>query len=137
MLAPILPQDIYESGVLELKDVIAPSALKISPRDGEYWAQLARAYSNIEGYEKDTLAAYQKANEYSPREYSYLLELGDFLRKHGYRQKAAEVYSGVLTLRPQNSKAQLALAELARESKENENEDTKSKGFWSKWLKQS
>jgi hypothetical protein len=26
MIAPILPQQIYEAGVLELKDVIAPSA---------------------------------------------------------------------------------------------------------------
>lgn len=112
-------------------------ALKLSPKDGEYWAQLARAYSNIEGYEKDTLAAYQKANEYSPKEFSYLLELGDFLRKHGYKQKAAEVYNGVLNLRPQNSKAQLALAELAREASSDESEDTHSRGFWSKWLKQS
>jgi conjugal transfer ATP-binding protein TraC len=28
----ILPQEIYEAGVLELKDVLAPSALKITPR---------------------------------------------------------------------------------------------------------
>lgn len=28
----LLPQEIYESGSLELKDVIAPSALKVSPR---------------------------------------------------------------------------------------------------------
>ena len=32
-IAPILPQEIYEAGVLELKDVIAPSALKVSPRE--------------------------------------------------------------------------------------------------------
>ncbi len=25
---PILPQEIYDAGVLELKDIIAPSALK-------------------------------------------------------------------------------------------------------------
>ena len=29
----VLPQEIYQSGVLELKDVIAPSALKVSPKD--------------------------------------------------------------------------------------------------------
>jgi conjugal transfer ATP-binding protein TraC len=29
----VLPDEIYQSGVLELKDVIAPSALKISPKD--------------------------------------------------------------------------------------------------------
>lgn len=32
-VTPILPQEIYQAAVLELKDVIAPSALKITPRD--------------------------------------------------------------------------------------------------------
>ena len=31
-ITSFLPQEIYEAGVLELKDVIAPSALKISPK---------------------------------------------------------------------------------------------------------
>ena len=29
----VLPQEIYQAGVLELKDVIAPSALKVSPKE--------------------------------------------------------------------------------------------------------
>ena len=29
----ILPEEIYQSGVLELKDIIAPSALKVSPKE--------------------------------------------------------------------------------------------------------
>ena len=32
-LEPILPQEIYEAGVLELRDVIAPAALKIFPKE--------------------------------------------------------------------------------------------------------
>jgi len=32
-ISPVLPREIYEAGVLELKDIIAPSALKISPRE--------------------------------------------------------------------------------------------------------
>jgi type IV secretory pathway VirB4 component len=32
-IVSILPEEIYQAGVLELKDVIAPSALKISPKD--------------------------------------------------------------------------------------------------------
>ncbi len=32
IIAPILPADIYKMGVLELRDIIAPSALKITPR---------------------------------------------------------------------------------------------------------
>ncbi len=40
----ILPQEIYESGVLELKDVIAPSALKISPRELNLGDKIARTF---------------------------------------------------------------------------------------------
>lgn len=40
----ILPQEIYESGVLELKDVIAPSALKISPREINLGDKIARTF---------------------------------------------------------------------------------------------
>ena len=32
-ITAILPSEIYNAGVLELKDVIAPSALKITPRE--------------------------------------------------------------------------------------------------------
>ena len=32
-MAPIMPEQIYKQGVLELQDVIAPSALKITPRE--------------------------------------------------------------------------------------------------------
>jgi conjugal transfer ATP-binding protein TraC len=40
----ILPQEIYESGVLELKDVIAPSALKVSPREINLGDKIARTF---------------------------------------------------------------------------------------------
>ncbi len=32
-IVSILPEEIYQAGVLELKDIIAPSALKVSPKD--------------------------------------------------------------------------------------------------------
>ena len=37
-ISSILPKEIFEAGVLELKDIIAPSALKITPR-GSVWAK--------------------------------------------------------------------------------------------------
>ena len=43
-LAPILPQEIYQAGVLELKDVIAPSALKISPRELNLGDKVVRTF---------------------------------------------------------------------------------------------
>jgi len=41
---PVLPQDIYAAGVLELKDVIAPSALKVTPREINLGDQIARTF---------------------------------------------------------------------------------------------
>ncbi|MEK7556127.1 MAG: DUF87 domain-containing protein [Patescibacteria group bacterium] len=43
-VTPILPQEIYESAVLELKDVIAPSALKITPREFNLGDKIARTF---------------------------------------------------------------------------------------------
>lgn len=43
-ITSILPQEIYETGVLELKDVIAPSALKVSPRELNLGDKIARTF---------------------------------------------------------------------------------------------
>lgn len=40
----ILPQEIYETGALELRDIIAPSALKISPREINLGDKIARTF---------------------------------------------------------------------------------------------
>ncbi len=41
---PILPQQIYESAALELKDIIAPSALQIQPKSLNLGDKIARTY---------------------------------------------------------------------------------------------
>lgn len=41
---PVLPQDIYKEGVLELQDIIAPSALKITPRELNLGDKIARTF---------------------------------------------------------------------------------------------
>ncbi len=41
---PILPQEIYDAGVLELKDIIAPSALKITPKELHLGEKIARTF---------------------------------------------------------------------------------------------
>jgi type IV secretory pathway VirB4 component len=43
-VAPILPEQIYKEGVLELQDVIAPSALKITPREINLGDKIARTF---------------------------------------------------------------------------------------------
>ncbi len=43
-LAPILPPEIYRAGVLELKDIIAPSALKVSPREMNLGDKIVRTF---------------------------------------------------------------------------------------------
>jgi len=41
-LIPILPQDIYQAGVLELRDIIAPSALRVTPKSLNLGEKIAR-----------------------------------------------------------------------------------------------
>ena len=41
---PVLPQEIYEAGTLELKDVLAPSALQITPRELNLGDKIARTF---------------------------------------------------------------------------------------------
>ncbi|NBV76899.1 DUF87 domain-containing protein [bacterium] len=41
---PVLPDDIYQSGTLELQDVIAPHALKINPRELDLGERIARTF---------------------------------------------------------------------------------------------
>lgn len=41
-IAPVLPTDIYQMGVLELKDIIAPSALRITPKTINLGEKVAR-----------------------------------------------------------------------------------------------
>lgn len=40
----ILPQEIFEAGVLELKDIIAPSALKVTPKEINLGEKILRSY---------------------------------------------------------------------------------------------
>ena len=43
-ITPIFPQDIYQSGILELRDVIAPSALKVTPKLLHLGDKMARTF---------------------------------------------------------------------------------------------
>ena len=43
-ITPILPQEIYEAGTLELKDIIAPSALKVTPKELNLGDKIARTF---------------------------------------------------------------------------------------------
>lgn len=43
-IASILPKEIFEAGVLELKDIIAPSALKISPKELNLGEKIVRSF---------------------------------------------------------------------------------------------
>ncbi|MDO8183608.1 MAG: conjugal transfer protein TraC [bacterium] len=44
LVTPILPQDIYELGVLELKDIIAPSALRVSAKSVNLGDKISRTF---------------------------------------------------------------------------------------------
>ena len=41
---PVLPEEIYETGVLDLQDVIAPHALKVNSRELDLGEKIARTF---------------------------------------------------------------------------------------------
>src|SRR3989338_5185068 len=43
-IAPVLPEQIYRQGILELQDIIAPSALKVSPKEINLGDKIARTF---------------------------------------------------------------------------------------------
>ncbi|MHB1330636.1 MAG: VirB4-like conjugal transfer ATPase, CD1110 family, partial [Minisyncoccota bacterium] len=43
-LRSILPKEVFQAGVLELKDIIAPSALKITPRELDLGEKILRSF---------------------------------------------------------------------------------------------
>src|SRR6185369_8212977 len=43
-ISSILPHEIYEAGALELKDIIAPSALKVTPKEINLGEKVLRSF---------------------------------------------------------------------------------------------
>jgi len=43
-ITPVLPAEIYQAGVMELRDIIAPAALKVNPKDLSLGEVMARTY---------------------------------------------------------------------------------------------
>src|SRR6185436_13014256 len=43
-ISTILPQEIYDAGSLELKDIIAPSALKVTPKEINLGEKVVRSF---------------------------------------------------------------------------------------------
>ncbi|MCK5285672.1 MAG: DUF87 domain-containing protein [Candidatus Pacebacteria bacterium] len=95
---PILPQEIYDAGVLELKDIIAPSALKITPKETHLGEKIIRTFFVI-SYPK-----FLTDNWFSPvinldKEFNvsifiHPIETSKVLRK--FQKKVAEVQSQII-----------------------------------------
>ncbi|MCK5021857.1 MAG: DUF87 domain-containing protein [Candidatus Pacebacteria bacterium] len=97
-IEPILPQEIYDAGVLELKDIIAPSALKITPKETHLGEKIIRTFFVI-SYPK-----FLTDNWFSPvinldKEFNisifiHPIETSTILRK--FQKKVAEVQSQII-----------------------------------------
>ena len=95
---PILPQEIYDAGVLELKDIIAPSALKITPKEVHLGEKIVRTFFVI-SYPK-----FLTDNWFSPiinldKEFDisifiHPIETSKILRQ--FQKKVAEVQSQIM-----------------------------------------
>ncbi len=98
-IAPILPEQIYKQGVLELQDVIAPSALKITPREINLGDKIARTFF-VMSYPRTLTDSW-----FSPiinldrvldvSIYIQPIDSADILRK--FQKKVAEIESQIMT----------------------------------------
>jgi conjugal transfer ATP-binding protein TraC len=96
-LESILPQEIFEAGVLELKDIIAPSALKISPKEVHLGEKIVRSFFVI------SYPRYLSEEWFSPiinmdkvfdvSIFIHPIETGKVLRQ--FQKKVAEVQSQI------------------------------------------
>ncbi len=98
-IAPILPEDIYSAGVLELKDVIAPSALNIGPKNLHLGEKVSRTFYVI------SYPRFLSENWFSPiinldkifdvAIYVHPVDTAGVLKK--LQKKAAEIQSQITT----------------------------------------
>lgn len=98
-ITSFLPQEIYESGILELKDIIAPSALKITPREIHLGDKIVRGFFVI------SYPRYLNDSWFSPiinldkifdiSIYVHPIDTAKILRQ--FKKKVAEVQSQIST----------------------------------------
>ena len=97
MIVPVLPKDIYRQGSLDLVDTIAPTALKVSPRELELGEKFVRAFYTI-SYPRfladswfSPVVNLDKVLDVSI--FIHPIETGQALR--GFQKKVAEVQSQI------------------------------------------
>lgn len=98
-ILPVLPEEIYHSGILGLQDVIAPHALKISPRELDLGEKIARTFFVI-SYPRFLTTGWfapiinmDKILDVSI--YIHPMDTNEMLRK--FQKKVAEVQSQIST----------------------------------------
>lgn len=94
---PVLPEEIYRTGVLDLQDVIAPHALRITPRELDLGEKIARTFFVI-SYPRFLTTGWfapiinmDKVIDISI--YVHPMDTNDMLRK--FQKKVAEVQSQI------------------------------------------
>lgn len=96
-IAPILPKEIYQSAVLDLKDIIAPSALEIEPKQMHLGEKIARTFFVI-SYPKFLSDSWFSPivnldKEFDVSIYIHPIDTQTVLRK--FQKKVAEVQSQI------------------------------------------
>ena len=96
-IAPILPKEIYQSAVMDLKDVIAPSALKIQAKQVHLGEKIARTFFVI-SYPKFLADSWFSPivnldKEFDVSIYIHPIDTQTILRK--FQKKVAEVQSQI------------------------------------------
>ncbi|MEI7719701.1 MAG: DUF87 domain-containing protein [bacterium] len=97
-MASILPEQIYKQGVLELQDVIAPSALKVTPREINLGDKIARTFF-VMSYPRTLTDSWFSPiinldRVFDISVFIHPIDSGDILKK--FQKKVAEVQSQIM-----------------------------------------
>ena len=111
----MLKEGQAEKGLAEIQ-----KAIQLDPKRASFYVELARAQMALPKGAKDAIASLQTALKTLPNSAKLLQMLGDAYLEAGDAQKAQETYEKAIKTDPkaQMPQARLALAEMARRSKD-------------------
>ncbi|MCS6885626.1 MAG: hypothetical protein RMM17_04645 [Acidobacteriota bacterium] len=93
-------QRLLAEGQVEAALDCISKALEISHSDPEFWAQLARCYSKINGKHREAEGAYFEAISRDSSDPTYPYELGQLYLKFNLKKRALEMFKQALAIDP-------------------------------------
>lgn len=111
----LLGIDLLDRGEADKAARAFQNAVKRRPKDAEFHAALARAYSQVYGYNDQTINEFEEAIQLQPKSADYQAELGSFYLEHNKLEQASTCIDKALQLDASNKMARRAKQRLEQQ----------------------